>query len=130
MTVRGALGAGFLFICFVSPSKSISFNLNISLLGLDHSLGEYTVEWEDANTKKKSQQHRHMYCSPKKARIKPEYLRRWGRIQPSEQSASAGFLSDATNFSTTSNSSSHAASSATKKNKKKSRNSRGKKSKR
>ena len=130
MTVRGVLGLSYLLNYFVSRWKSRSYKLIVSFLGFDHTLGEYTVEWEDANAKKKSQQHRHMYCSPKKARIKPEYLRLWGLIQPSEQSTSAGFLSDATNFFSASNSRSHAASSATKKNKKKSRKSKGKKGKR
>jgi hypothetical protein len=36
------------------------------------------VEWEDPSSKKKSQQHRHMYPTSKKARLKPENLELWG----------------------------------------------------
>ena len=53
--------------------------------------GQYTVEIEDVNSKKKSQQHRHTYGKPKVARVNPEYLRRWGSgpkiSSPKQQSA-------------------------------------------
>jgi flagellar biosynthesis GTPase FlhF len=50
----------------------------------------YTVEWEEISAKKKSQQHRHMYGTTTKARIKPENLALWGTVpRPSAEEVAA-----------------------------------------
>ena len=60
----------------------------------------YTVEWEDAHSKKKSPQHRHMYGKSKKARLKPENVRLWGGLPPTALGADSTNLSDSTNRTT------------------------------
>jgi hypothetical protein len=53
-----------------------------------YNTDRYTVEWEETSSKKKSQQHRHMYGTTTKARLKPENLALWGTVpQPSAAEA-------------------------------------------
>jgi hypothetical protein len=66
-------------------------NLDLLLMfPLFHITDRYTVEWEETSCKKKSQQHRHMYGTTTKGRLKPENLALWGTVpQPSAAEAAA-----------------------------------------